>query len=178
MKRCSYCGKEYDDTVTACAVDGQALVPMSPPAIPAGPTGQSPALWNPNAAACWSLLFTPAFGAYLHARNAETLGRADEAKANRVWFYLSIAYLVVAFVTAFIPAIPEGLFRLAALGLLLGWYFSLGKKQIKYVRDVWRDGYERKPWKKPLLIAFGCLAGAFVALCGLAFAEELFFRSQ
>src|SRR5438876_7735871 len=131
---------------------------------PPRPTNQSPALWNPNAAACWSLLFTPAFGAFLHSRNAEALGRVDEMKANKVWFYASIIYLVIAFVTVFIPAIPEGLFRLAALGLLFGWYFSLGKKQIAFVKETCRDGYEHKPWKKPLLIAFGCLIGAFVLL--------------
>jgi hypothetical protein len=142
------------------------------------PTTQPPALWNPNAAACWSLLFSPAFGAYLHARNAEVLGRGDEAKANRVWFYVSIAYLVFALVTTFIPAIPEGLFRLAAIALLVGWYFSLGKKQILYVKETWRDGYVRKPWKKPLLIAFGYLIGAFVVLFILAVVEEFVFGSQ
>jgi hypothetical protein len=178
MKRCSYCGKEYDDMLTACVVDGQALVPMTPPPILTGPSAQSPALWNPNAAACWSLLFSPAFGAYLHARNADTLGRADEAKANRVWFYLSIAYLVVVVATSSILVIPEGLFRLAALGLLLGWYFSLGKKQIRYVKEAWGEGYERKSWAKPLLIGFGCLIGAFIVLYAVAIAAALLSGSQ
>jgi hypothetical protein len=178
MKRCSYCGKEHDDIVTACTVDGQALVPMSSPPILTGPSDQSPALWNPNAAACWSLLFSPVFGAYIHARNAEALGRAEEAKANRVWFYLSIAYLAVVFVTSSISVIPTGVFRVAGLGLLLGWYFSLGKKQIKYVKDAWGEGYERKPWTKPLMIGFGCLIGAFVVLSAVALAEELLRGSQ
>ena len=138
MKRCNYCGKEYDDTMTACAVDGQALVPMSPPPIPAGPASQSPALWNPNAAACWSLLFSPAFGAYLHARNAEALGRAEEAKANRVWFYLSIAYLAVAFVTNFIPAIPEGLFDWQPLGFYSSGISASGRNRLSMSRRLGR----------------------------------------
>jgi hypothetical protein len=58
------------------------------------------------------------------------LGREEEVKANRVWFYVSIAYLVFALVTTFVRAIPEGVFRLAAIALLLGWYFSLGKKHL------------------------------------------------
>jgi hypothetical protein len=149
---------------------------MTTPTPP--PISQPPALWNPNVAACWSLLFSPAFGAFIHARNAEALGRVDEAKANRVWFYVSIAYFGVVLVTTFIPVIPEGLFRLAGLALLLGWYFSLGKKQIAYVKETWRDGYQRKPWKKPLLIAFGCLIGAFALLFVLGLVEELFFGSQ
>jgi hypothetical protein len=127
----------------------------SPPRI------QPPALWNPNAAACWSLLFSPAFGAFLHARNAEALGREEEAKANQMWFYVSVGYLTVVLVSIFIPAIPEWPFRVVAIGLLLGWYFALGKKQIAHVKETWGDTYERRPWKKPLLIAFGCLLGLF-----------------
>jgi hypothetical protein len=102
----------------------------------------------------------------------------DEAKTNRVWFYVSIVYLVVALASTFIPAIPDKLFRLAALALLLGWYFSLGKKQVLHVKETWPDGYVRKPWKKPLLIALGRLIGAFVLLFSLAMVQELVFGSQ
>ena len=137
-------------------------------------TGRPPALWNPKAAAYWSLLFSPAFGAFLHARNADAMGRVDEAKANRMWFYVLIAYLGLAFVTIFIP-IPQGLFTLASIGLLFGWYLSLGKKQVTYVKETWRDGYERKPWKEPLLIAFGFLIGTFIVS---AAAGDLMFGSH
>jgi hypothetical protein len=126
------------------------------------PTSQPPALWNPNAAASWSLLFSPAFGAYLHARNADAMGRADEAKANRVWFYVTISYF--AFTLLPIPGIPEVLFRLTPIGLLLGWYFGTGKMQARYVKGTWRAGYERKSWKKPLIIALGCMIGACIVL--------------
>ena len=147
---------------------------MTTPTPTPPPTSQPLALWNPNAAANWSLLFTPAFGAYLHSRNAEALGRTDEAKANKVWFYVSFAYFGFVFVSGFIPAIPDGVFRLAALALLLGWYFSLAKKQIRYVKETYQGGYDRKPWTKPLLIGFGCLICAFMVL----FVIELAFGSQ
>jgi hypothetical protein len=91
-----------------------------------------PALWNPSAAAYWSLLFTPAFGAYLHASNAEVLGRMDEAKTNRVWFRLSLAYLVFVSISVFIPSIPEAVFTGASVGLLFGWYFVLGRKRSRF----------------------------------------------
>src|SRR4051812_48275097 len=128
------------------------------------PPDSRPALWNPNAAACWSLVFTPAFGAYLHARNAEALGRVDEAKANTVWFYASFAYLGFVLLGSFIPAIPEAVYRAAALGLLFGWYFAAGKKQIQLVQDTWKTSYRRKPWTKPLLVGLAGLIG-FVAVC-------------
>jgi hypothetical protein len=136
-----------------------------------------PSLWNPNAAACWSLLFSPAFGAFLHARNAESLGRVEEAKANKVWYYVSLAYMGIALISIFIPAIPDIVFRGAAIGILIGWYSSLGTKQIKYVKETFQDRYQRKSWKKPLLIAFGCLLGFFVALFILAIVADAIFGS-
>jgi hypothetical protein len=140
------------------------------------PTGRPPALWNPKAAAYWSLLFSPAFGAFLHARNADAMGRVDEAKANRRWFYVLIAYLGFTFVSifVFIP-IPQGLLELVPTGLLFGWYLSLGKKQVAYFKEAWQDGYKRKPWKEPLLIASGCLIATFIVF---SVAEDLVFRSQ
>ena len=141
------------------------------------PTSQPPALWNPNAAACWSLLFSPVFGAFIHAQNAEALGRVEEAKSNRVWFYVSIGFYAVVCLTTFVPVIPDGLLRVAGLALLLGWYFSLGRKQIAYVKETWRDGYERKPWKKPLLVAFGSLFGLSAVTIVLTMASEIVFHA-
>jgi hypothetical protein len=132
------------------------------------PPDSPPRLWNPNAAACWSLVFSPAFGAFLHARNAESLGRTDEAKANRVWFYASLAYLGVVLATIFISVIPDAVYRGTGIGILVGWYVSLGKKQVQYVKDTFQGNYQRKTWTKPLLIAFGCSVGFFVLLFILA----------
>ncbi|MDB6124630.1 MAG: Uncharacterized protein JWQ71_3623 [Pedosphaera sp.] len=143
--------------------------------IPPIPSYSRPALWNPNAAACWSLLFTPAFGAYLHARNADSLGRAEEAKAHRVWFYVSLGYLGFVLVSVFIPAIPEAVFRGAAIGILMGWYFTQGQKQVQHVKETCQTGYQRRSWKKPLLIAFGCLVGYLIVVIVLAIVAESFF---
>jgi hypothetical protein len=43
----------------------------------------APALWNPNAAANWSLLFSPMFGAWLHMKNWAALGEPERAAARR-----------------------------------------------------------------------------------------------
>jgi hypothetical protein len=133
---------------------------------PTTSTDPSPALWNPNAAACWSLLLSPAFGAFLHARNAESLGRTDEAKANWVWFYVSLGYLGFVWASIFVPVIPNILFDVIAIGILLGWYFSPGKKQIQHVKETWEDRYQRKPWAKPLLVGFGCFLG-YGSVCAI-----------
>jgi hypothetical protein len=90
------------------------------------------------------------------------MGRHSEAKANKFWFYVIIAYF--GFTLIPIPFVPELFFRVTSLGLLLGWYFTLGKDQIKYVNLTWGNGYERKPWTKPLVTALCCLAGTFIVL--------------
>jgi len=40
MKKCSYCGKEYPDEASVCAIDGQPLQPVTAPPIAPG-FGQS-----------------------------------------------------------------------------------------------------------------------------------------
>jgi hypothetical protein len=123
-------------------------------------------------------VFSPAFGAFLHARNAQSLGRTDEAKANRIWFYASLAYFGFVLMSTFIPAIPNVVFSGAALGILLGWYISLGKKQIEHVKSRWQGRYTRKPWGKPLLIAFACLAGFMVVATLLSIVAASLFGIQ
>jgi hypothetical protein len=133
----------------------------------------SPAIWNPNAAANWSLLFSPAFGAYLHARNAERLGRFDEARSNQRWFYGSLGFLATCVVGAFIPTMSDAPFRLAGLVILLTWYFTVAKKQAAYVKQTFGSSYPRRPWAIPLLVAFACFVGVFVLAFVVAIVAEL-----
>lgn len=124
-----------------------------------------PQLWNPNAAANWSLLLTPAFGAYLHAANWRALGNPARARVNMVWFWVTIAFLIVNLGTLFAPETKaiEGIMRLAGLALLLGWYFTQGRSQAKYVKETLHDDYVKKRWGLPLLAGFGAV-GAYVAV--------------
>jgi hypothetical protein len=139
-------------------------------------TDSRPALWNPNAAACWSLVFSPAFGAYLHARNAEILGRKEEAKANRVWFYGSVIFFGLILISEFIPVIPDVVYRGAGLGILIGWYATLGTKQIKHVKDALQNQYERKSWSKPIAIGCGCIAAYIITAILLNLVVSAIFR--
>jgi hypothetical protein len=85
------------------------------------------------------------------------MGRVSEAKANRMFFYFWIAYLGVTLTPIPIPRGTAGV-------LLLVWYLSLGRNQVAYVKEKWGDGYERKPWTTPLLIASCCLLGTIVLI--------------
>lgn len=133
------------------AAQNQAAAPPPPESAALAP---GPVLWNPEAAAYWGWVFSPAFGAFLHAKNAKTLGREKEAKANWIWFYGCLAYFGFCMVSGFIfPTIPDTAFGTAWLIIYICWYAFTGRKQIKYVKNTWQDNYQRKSWVGPLSIA-------------------------
>jgi len=149
---CSKCGKPMASTAdsTEDFADTEAAVDT--------------ALWNPNAAANWSLLFSPAFGAFLQMRNWRALGEPQKAAASQAWFYAGLGYLTLAMlsgVSTDSKAI-DGTIRALGIGLLIAWYFSSGRVQAKYVKAKFGSDYLHKPWGKVLLLAFGVMFGYFV----------------
>jgi hypothetical protein len=64
----------------------------------------APALWNPGAAASWSVLLSPAFGAFLHMKNWEALGEPDKAAGAKKWVVIYLVTILgLAAVSAFLP---------------------------------------------------------------------------
>ena len=131
----------------------------------------APKLWNPNAAANWSLLFSPAFGAFLHMKNWHALGDTQRAQLNRNW---AIASILIIFGAGFLSAlVPEskaldGSTRLVGFALLIAWYMTSAKAQAKLVKDRFGSAYPRKGWGLPILAAIGCFAAIVVAAAGIA----------
>jgi uncharacterized membrane protein YfcA len=144
----------------------------APPKAPVADIVQAeaaPALWNPGAAASWSLLFSPAFGAFLHMKNWEALGEPDKAAAARKWAVIYIVTIIgLSVAGAFLPsnkAIP-GIVRLCGFVLLVSWYFASGKPQLEFVKERYGKDYPRKGWAQPLLIAVGAIIG-FILVVGV-----------
>src|SRR6476619_2518005 len=82
----------------------------------------APALWNANAAAAWSLLFSPAFGAFVHMKNWQALGDPGKAAAARMWgIWTLVALGVVSLASALLPDSKglDALSRVVMLALLL-----------------------------------------------------------
>lgn len=132
----------------------------------------SPSIWNPNVAANWCLIFTPAFGAYLHTLNWRALGEKEQAAKSMKWFYVAIALLVLYAVMAVAipnPKAAEGLSRLVGFVFLLSWYFSSARSQANYVKEKFGTAYIRLSWGKPLGYALAGLLGyiAFSFIVGL-----------
>ena len=123
-------------------------------------------LWNPNAAANWSLIFTPILGAWLHAKNWEALGRPKDANRSMLWVYGGILFILGV---TFAP-IPDAWSRVLMVVWLASWYFGFAKPQVKHVEAIQLNGvtYEKKAWLKPLgaasvalltlILAFGILS--------------------
>jgi len=128
-----------------------------------------PALWNPGAAARWSLIFTPTFGAILHAKNWAALGEMEKARGQRIWAIANLVYVLVVIAgSAMLPDSKglDAIVRFSGLGILLAWYFTGGKVQVAYVKEHFGDNYPRRGWGAPLLIAVAC----FAALVGVMIA--------
>jgi len=144
--------------------------PYSPPKAKVADSleEEAPPIWNPNAAANWSLIFSPAFGAFLQMRNWRALGEDAKAASAKGWFIASLAVLAVYIVLGLAvrdPRAADGASRTLALVYLIVWYFSAGRSQAKYVKEKFGAAYPRRGWAKPLLI--GVLA--FVGYVALAF---------
>ncbi|MDB4547583.1 sel1 repeat family protein [Akkermansiaceae bacterium] len=118
-------------------------------------TAATPKLWNPNAAANFSLLFSPILGAWLHAKNWKELGQHDRAKKSMIWVYIGFVFQLVNLF------LPDNLGGGLALIFLFAWYFSSGKGQVKYLKEN-NINYEKKAWGKPLLLGLAGWAAYFV----------------
>lgn len=158
--------------------------PYAPPAAEVDDTPRpsaaapAPALWNPNAAALWSLLLTPAFGAFLHMKNWQALGEPARAETSRKWFLCVIAAMLGAAVLGLL--LPEGkavdaLSRALGLALLITWYMQSGREQIRFVLGRYGKAYPRRGWALALLYGVLGLAAYVGALFVIGFVAALVF---
>lgn len=125
----------------------------------------APALWNPNAAANWSLLFSPVFGALIQMKNWQALGDDKRATTSKTWAIVCLVITIIAGALT-IPLsdnqIP--LTRPIGLVILITWYIANGKQQCTYVKETFGSEHPRKSWGMPLL--YGVLAIIGLALIG------------
>jgi hypothetical protein len=114
------------------------------------------ALWNPSVAACWSVIFTPAFGAYLLMRNWEALGDQRQAEASRKWFAFSIGLLAVRVLSAAINTrlhSESNLILWVSWAWLLVWWIGAAAPQARMVRARFGADFPRQGWDYALLLA-------------------------
>jgi hypothetical protein len=121
-------------------------------------------IWNPAAAARWSLLFTPAFGAFIHMRNWQALDQPERAQSARRWFHASLGVLMLQILTSALNArlrTEPMLLHPVGLLFLLVWYFAAARQQTLLVKARFGGDYRRKRWDGVVLGAV--MAGAAYA---------------
>lgn len=149
---CSKCGAKNEETATFCASCGNNLgLETSQESGSATPSPAVVELWNPNAAANWSLLFTPIFGSFINKKNWIALGEEKRAKTSTVWFWISIAMLVVVLI------LPAEAARGVGFFYLIIWYFSAGRRQAKFVKEKLGENYQKRGWAGPIFAGIGLL---------------------
>jgi hypothetical protein len=132
-------------------------------------TTSGQAFWNPLAAAGWSIVFTPAFGAWIVLRNWEALGDAREVLAARRWFVISLGLLGLRLLLSALSArlnTEPTLLHWTCLLFLLAWSFGAALPQARSLKLRY-GGYARRGWDKVLLLAV--LAGSAYCLAGVCF---------
>lgn len=132
---------------------------------------EAPELWNPNAAANWSLLFTPIFGAFLHMRNWQALGEPDRAARAKGWVIASTAVLLLSVIVALSmksELAADGAGKGIGVLWLLIWYFGTARAQARYVKEEFGKDYPRRGWGMPLLIAVGATVVYALVIGGIA----------
>jgi hypothetical protein len=147
--------------------------PYAPPKAEVADVGGElapPSLWNPGAAANWSFLFSPVFGAYLHMKNWQALGEPAKASTAKVWVISSLVIIIgTSAASILMPAnnVVGGLSRMIGFVLLIGWYASSGRSQMAYVKTRFGKDYPRQGWGKPLLFALLAFIGLIAFTIGL-----------
>jgi hypothetical protein len=141
-----------------------ATNPYAPPKARLTDAVVAAPLWTPSAAGLWCLLLSPMFGSYVTLRNWEALGEGGRARSAHIWLYVSVAVFAGMLLT------PAG--GVIGVPYLIAWYFAVNRPQIKFVKEMFGDDYERRPWTKIVLI---WLAGVLVAGMVLGFLSVRFF---
>ena len=141
------------------------LLPTSQSTPPPPSIQATPKLWNPNAAANWSVLITPILGAWLHAKNWKELDQPDKAQKSMIWVYVGFVFLIAVFF------LPDNLGAGPGLIFIFAWYFSSAKGQVKYLKEN-NISYDKKAWGKPLLLAFVGLVAYLALAIGIISATE------
>lgn len=118
--------------------------PYAPPEAELSNPGDAPALWNPEAAAAWSLMLSTVLGTTLVHLNWRAMGELRRANVALTWVAGSVAALIGTLFAH--PVI--------GMGFLLAWYFFAVRPQKREIENRYGIHYPRRSWLVPVVAGF------------------------
>jgi len=162
---CSQCGTENSSNSQFCVKCGASL-----PAT----QNQNP-IWNPSTVTGLSFVFSPAFGSYLLASNWKALGQPEKAASSKVWFWVSLVFLIALAGLSAIFAGNEnsrGIVNGVAIAYFIVWYAGSGRLQVKHVKETFGKNFAKRSFVKPVLIGSALLVVYIAIVIGLLIAAH------
>ena len=159
------------------------------------------ALFNPNAASCFALLFTVPYSCILHAMNWKSLGDEKMARLNYICSVLILIIFILSYIIStyiilsensilspgYLAIFPPTEYKrniydncvsimfFLNLYLLLPWYLILGKKQKNHSKKIYGKNYPRRNLKMPVLLgAIYSIVFAILTLLITAISSKFF----
>lgn len=134
------------------------------------------ALWNPKAAAQWSVAFTPLFGAYIHMCNWKAMGEYRMASLSKTWIGMSLlVQCLILLLAVYFPSPQNFIFIgsgfIAGFVFFLVWYFYAARRQAIYIANNFGNDYQRNPWTEVLLMALAVWLTFLFLLTGIVFSK-------
>jgi len=111
-------------------------------------------IWNPNAAATWSIVFTPVFGCVLHSLNWQSLKEFERGNNTYSWMWIWVGVLTLYVIIAKKANGDDEILaamQLVYLIFFISWYFIDAKAQISYIRSRYGSYYKKRSWFIPIL---------------------------
>lgn len=129
-----------------------------PAMTPAEEVPSVPELYNPAAAAAWSLLFTPVFGAWCILQNCKSLNDRRGVSRARQWIAGLTAVMIL------LMFLPSNLMdKLGSCLLLLIWLWGHWRPHAGKIGETVPE-YRKKGWLRPIFCVCGLLF--LIALLG------------
>jgi hypothetical protein len=133
----------------AFMLEGETLEAPTTTALPEGQ-----ALWNPDAAALWSMWLTPLFGCALHLVNARVLGHRGMFVSSVMW--LIVCAPATAWAMAHMLARDTSMQSVLVASSLLAplacvWYCFAARPQSQYIVERHGRNYPRRSLVKVLV---------------------------
>lgn len=133
-------------------------------------------LWSPAGIAVWSLLFTPAFGAWLQMYNYRRMG--DAARAQRAWHWCLAGLAVlgwnaVAYAFGARLGLDSLLFGWLSVALYAAWMIDTWPAHAQAVGKEWHAHRAPRSWDSVVVLG---LAAALAYLAATAVLTLAFTR--